>query len=295
MTVSVIIPCFNQSAFLERALQSVQQQTLTDWEAIVVDDGSTDDSIVVAKKLAENDPRIHILCKQNGGSGSARNMGLEQAQGEYIQFLDGDDTIAPDKLEKQVAAMRQQNADVSYTDFAVFDNNGSYPVCHRSISYRRALIRWGVGSSVPIHAFLYKRSAVAELRFDETIRQREDWFWALQVLQHTTRCIHVPMCGAYYYQNEKGKTGSVARIQQGNFLFLEQMFPKIHGLSRIGWLYRLSEEYWMYLLRRIKTRDASLRSTLPPCSMRTVGAILLMPVSLLSVIDYTFKTYIRQA
>jgi len=294
MTVSIIIPCFNQSAYLGRALQSVQQQTLQDWEAIVVDDGSTDESPAIAKTFAASDTRIRLLTKENGGSGSARNMGLDNARGEYIQFLDADDTIAPDKLERQTQAMRQQNVEISYTDFSVFDDKQSYPVCHRTINYRKALTRWGIGASIPIHAFLYKRSLVESIRFDHTIRQREDWYWALQVLRQADRCIHVPVCGAFYYQNEKGKTGSVIKMQRGNFIFIEQMFAHMHGWARVGWLYRLAEEYWMYILRRIKTHDAALRSTLPAFTLHTCPAILLMPVALLSVFHYTYQTYIRQ-
>ncbi len=295
MIISVIIPCYNQAEFLSKAVASLQAQTHEEWEAIIVDDGSTDNSFAIAKSLAMQDKRIRVYKQSNGGSGSARNNGLEHAKGEYIQFLDADDTIAPNKFADQVSAMEQQNADISYTDFSFFNSNGYIDKARSTrINYCKVLTRWGIGYSVPIHAFLYKRSLIGSTRFDADIRLREDWYWALNMLGRAKHFIHVPICGAYYYQNVNGKTGSVVRMQKGNFHFMEQMYPRMHGWEKIGWLYRISEEFWIYLLRRIKTRDSELKGVAPSASIHMFAAILMMPISLISVIDYTYKTYILE-
>ena len=87
MKISIITPCYNASLYIPRTIQSVQNQTITDWEMIIIDDGSTDNSAEIVKNLAKEDPRIRLFQQENGGSASARNKGLTLVQGEFIQFL----------------------------------------------------------------------------------------------------------------------------------------------------------------------------------------------------------------
>ena len=87
MKVSVIIPCYNQALFLPKAIASLQAQTLEDWECIIVDDGSTDHTAEAASNLALQDGRIRLIQKINGGSASARDLGLQHAQCKYVQYL----------------------------------------------------------------------------------------------------------------------------------------------------------------------------------------------------------------
>jgi len=113
--VSVIIPCFNQGRYLPEALESVIRQTWADWECIVVNDGSTDDTREVALRFTRRDPRIRYLEKRNGGLSDARNHGLDAARGDLIQFLDADDALLPRKLEAQIEAMRPAEGPVIAT------------------------------------------------------------------------------------------------------------------------------------------------------------------------------------
>ena len=103
--VTVVIPCFNQGAYLAEALDSVRGQTFSDWECIVVDDGSTDSTAQVGQAYAHRDPRIRYVRQRNGGLSSARNRGLELARAAYVQFLDADDLLHAAKLELQLAAL----------------------------------------------------------------------------------------------------------------------------------------------------------------------------------------------
>lgn len=98
--VSVVIPTYNSIAYLPTTVQSVLQQTFTDWELIIVNDGSTDQTVEWVKTVA--DPRVRLISQANAGVAEARNTGLHHAQGEYIAFLDADDVWEPTKLEKQV-------------------------------------------------------------------------------------------------------------------------------------------------------------------------------------------------
>ena len=98
--ISVIIPVYNLSEYLSKSIDSVLAQTYTNFEIIAVDDGSTDDSAKLLKEYALKDNRVKPVFKENGGVSTARNKGIEESNGEFIYFLDGDDWIEPDTLEK---------------------------------------------------------------------------------------------------------------------------------------------------------------------------------------------------
>lgn len=99
MKVSVIIPVYNVEKYLESCLESIKSQTFTDYELILINDGSTDESVAIMRRYAKTDARIRIISQSNRGVSAARNLGLSVAEGEYVLFVDSDDTILPDALE----------------------------------------------------------------------------------------------------------------------------------------------------------------------------------------------------
>ena len=109
--VSIVMPMYNVEKYVSAAIESVLCQSLCDWELLVVDDGSTDNSNAVAQKYASLDRRIKVLHKENGGLSDARNYGLEHAHGKYIHFFDSDDLIQPDFYEKMLSAIIKGNYD----------------------------------------------------------------------------------------------------------------------------------------------------------------------------------------
>lgn len=120
--ISIITPAYNAENYICKTIESVQEQTYKDWELIIVDDCSTDYTCVLAKEYAANDSRIKVIkAPQNGGVANARNIGLENATGDYIAFVDSDDLWKPDKLEKQLAFMKDNGCVLSYTDFQKFN------------------------------------------------------------------------------------------------------------------------------------------------------------------------------
>lgn len=108
MKVSVIIPCYNAGAYLGDCLDSVLAQDELDFEVIVIDDGSIDNTWDVAKEYAKRDARIRVLHQENRGVSAARNLGLSAAKGEWITFVDGDDLVAPDMLSVMLSAADEQ-------------------------------------------------------------------------------------------------------------------------------------------------------------------------------------------
>lgn len=116
--VSVIIPLYNASSYIEATLDSVCQQTYTNLEILVVDDSSTDDGFKKVK--AYSDSRIILLQQVNSGAAIARNTGLQQAKGDYIQFMDADDLLHPDKIKIQVEALHDKTAKIAVSNYIEF-------------------------------------------------------------------------------------------------------------------------------------------------------------------------------
>lgn len=120
--ISVIIPVYNVSQYLDKCLCSVTNQTLKDIEIIIVNDGSTDDSMSVIRKHAALDSRIKVIDKKNEGVVYARKKGVEAAQGEYIHYLDGDDIMEPESYELLLKKAIEENADMVVFEFRLFYN-----------------------------------------------------------------------------------------------------------------------------------------------------------------------------
>ena len=120
--VSIITPCYNSSNFLEETIQSVLHQNFTDWEWIITDDKSSDNSVEIIKK--HQDSRIILIeAEKNGGAGHARNLSLEKATGRYITFLDADDYWEPNFLSEMISFMQSENAELAYCTYARCDEH----------------------------------------------------------------------------------------------------------------------------------------------------------------------------
>lgn len=230
MKISIITPCYNAAPYIANTIQSVQNQTISDWEMIIVDDGSSDNSVEIIQKIIAQDSRIKLIQKENGGSASARNLALSIAQGEYIQFLDSDDTIDYKKLERQITLMEKEDLDVSYSDWCFVLPDGTMEKVHGlNFNLVRILLLWGtLFGALPIHAFVYRRDFLTkhQLSFSSVIKEREDWNFHIQVLSNHPRCKRLKgYCAAYYLRCPTGKTSSFKKIQQGTLRFL---LYKIH-------------------------------------------------------------------
>lgn len=147
--VSVIIPCYNAEKNLSQCIDSIRAQTLEQIEIICVDDGSSDSTLDILQNYQKRDSRIQVIQQKNAGAGAARNVGMEQASGEYLSFLDADDFFEPDMLEKAVAA-----AETWQTDYIVFRSNRYY-----SAEDRYEEIPWSLRNSdlPPYMPFSYRQ------------------------------------------------------------------------------------------------------------------------------------------
>lgn len=189
--VSVIIPCYNHGRYLSEALQSLINQQYRRWEAIVINDGSTDNTQAIAEEWSKRDKRIHCFAKENGGLSSARNYGLSKAIGDYIQFLDADDIITPAKLEKSIRVLSLQNdkQSIIISNFQVLDEaSGKMEPAYCNLnniefSFNSILTGWDESFTIPIHCAIFPALFFQKIKFDETLWAKEDWVMWLSVFK----------------------------------------------------------------------------------------------------------------
>lgn len=194
--VSVVIPTYNFGHLLPYALDSLLAQTYTNWECIVVDDGSKDNTEAVMAGYMEKDSRFEYIKQQNSGPGQARNKGIEKAKGDFLQFLDADDLLSPEKLAFQVNALQiYPEADIVYSPALHFNSSKSNPALMGSLQddrFKRPEIS-GAGKEV-VKTFLQvtffpscsiiKRDLVNALHgLDAELIQSEDWDLYLRAAQ----------------------------------------------------------------------------------------------------------------
>jgi glycosyltransferase involved in cell wall biosynthesis len=184
--VSVIIPCFNHGRYLSESVNSVLDQTIQDFEIIIINDGSEDNTEEIALNYCSKDARIKYHKKENGGLASARNAGLKLSSGDYIQFLDADDVIDKRKFEIQLPDLENaSNNALCYSDYlASTDSDLLKPIGwylnpkFKSDNYLDELItEWETNLSIPCHCFLFKSHIFKDnnIFFDETLPNHEDW------------------------------------------------------------------------------------------------------------------------
>ena len=187
--VSVIVPAFNYAQYLGEALGSMLAQTFADWECVIVDDGSTDDTPAVARGFVARDPRFRYVRQDNAGLAAARNRGLAESTGEYVQFLDADDRLSPRKLEKH-AAFLDAHPDVEFVyslatffrteepDRVLYSLHGhlSRPLMQRVSGNAAALEKLEQFNIMVAVAPLVRRRAFERAgTFSESARACEDW------------------------------------------------------------------------------------------------------------------------
>lgn len=180
--VSIITPCYNSAEFIAETIGAIQAQTFTDWELIITDDCSKDNTVEIIKKYIEKDVRIKLFqLEKNSGGGVARNNSIKMAQGRYIAFCDSDDRWYPTKLEKQIAFMKDNDCALSFTSYMTCNEVGNINgiiVAPKEVSYRSNLRDCKIGCLTAI----YDTAKVGKV-FLPIIRKRQDWGLWIKVLQ----------------------------------------------------------------------------------------------------------------
>ena len=209
--VSVIIPSYNKAQFIKDTLQSVLVQTYPNWECIIIDDGSTDDSMQIINDFVEKDSRFSFLPKDGKlkkGPSSSRNLGIQNAKGEYVVFLDADDLLSPECLENRIRLF-EENKENDFLVFQMqrFKNQPDYSVKKKEISIPEELT---LESFILLHGVwaitgpIYKTTVLKAVNgFQESLSNYEDFELAVKVILKAKAYAIFEKVDCYYRNDEE--------------------------------------------------------------------------------------------
>lgn len=232
--VSIIVPVYNAGSYIEETIQMVEKQTFPNWELILVDDSSSDNSrqlieAYLQKRAARNNSaqqqRIHLIIKeQNEGAAMARNTGMEAAEGRYIAFLDADDIWMSDKLQKEMDFLREKQAAFVFSAYEFGDENakGTGRIVHvpKTLTYRKALSRTVIFTTTVV---LDREKIPAELLFMPVVKSEDTAFW-WKLLKNNVTAYGLDEVLAIYRRPAKSLSSN-----------------KLEAIKRIWYLYRVQE------------------------------------------------------
>ena len=199
--ISIIIPVYNASAFLPKCMESIFIQSVKDIEILLVNDGSKDNSMKICKRYADEDSRVRVFDKPNGGVSSARNLGIEQAKGDYLMFVDSDDWLASNALENCMPYIPEYDI-VRFSASAIYPNKERKYKLGRSEN-RKKLMRDIVSRRTIVACWgaLFRKNLFTtnNIRFDETLNIGEDWLVTALLTQHCSSIKMLPDLYGYNY------------------------------------------------------------------------------------------------
>ena len=212
--VSVIVAAYNIQDYIVKCLESIANQTYNNLEVIVVDDGSSDNTGKLADEFAEKDNRFIVIHKENGGVSSARNKGIDVASGDFIGFVDGDDTIENDMYEMLVNNAIKYDADISHCGYKLIENGKEilmYGTGKIIIQNRKkgildlmdgTLIEPGIWNKI------FRKEIVGGARLDENLKINEDLYFNILLFDKSTKCVFEDKAKYNYIKRENSATTS---------------------------------------------------------------------------------------
>ena len=201
--VSIVMPSYNNGAYIADSIESVFAQTYKNWELLIVDDCSTDDSLKIIQSYS--DPRIILFRNEkNSGAALSRNYALRQAKGKWVAFLDSDDTWMPDKLEKQIRFMVENNYSFTFTDYRICLNGQLMPYINIGPDHvnKRKLYNYCYLSTLTV---MYDREKVGLIQIAD-IKKNNDYAMWLKVIEKSD-AYRLPECLSFYTKHEDSITG----------------------------------------------------------------------------------------
>lgn len=219
--VSVITPVYNAEKYLETMINSVMSQTYENWELILVDDCSTDQSVAIIRHFVNADSRIHLLQNEvNQGAGNTRNRAIEHAKGRYIAFLDSDDIWASTKLDVQISVMMRGNIAFSHTSYGYIDETGrkikdTFHVSAHPVGYYDLLKRTEISCLTAV----YDASLIGKF-YMSAHRRKQDYALWLSILKTGIKSEPIDVELAYYRQHAGSATSNKVKLIKGHISFL---------------------------------------------------------------------------
>lgn len=248
--ISIVVPVYNVENYIVETIESVIAQTYSNWELWLIDDGSTDASSDKIKPFTIQHENIHYLRKENGGQASARNLGIKNAKGEYVAFLDSDDFWAPEKLAQQIEELKEFQPDFLYgMGYYYFENENGKTEPYSWIS--------GLNTGKDFFQILYHSSAVntnsvlvrkelfekvGYFNENELLRGTEDWDLWMRIAKNVQTVYGSPSRNVYYRLHDGGIHFQNARMFRGKTVIYAQ-YDNDTSISRQR---RLKQYRWAY-------------------------------------------------
>lgn len=231
--VSVVMPAYNAENYIAQAIASVQAQSVTQWQLLVIDDCSQDGTCAIVEALSGQDSRIRLFRnEENMGTARSRNRGLELSQGQYVAFLDSDDIWHSQKLERQIAAAQAGGADVVFTSYAIIGNDGQ-PRCNdfvvpRQTDFRQMLRKNVVGCST----VLISAAAAEKYRFQEDVFHEDYALW-LTMIRDGAVFVGVPEVLVSYRYHSTSRAANKGNSAKSRWVIYRKLLGLSVGVS--GW------------------------------------------------------------
>lgn len=249
MKLSIIVPIYKVEKYLDKCVESILEQTFTDFELILVDDGSPDSCGEMSEKWAQKDARIKVIHKKNGGLSDARNAGIDIAEGDYIGFVDSDDFIKPDMFEVLVKNLEGNNADISICGYVdVYANGMKNGSDDRSVyvwNQKEAIEHILMGKLLSVHAWtkLYKRRLFENVRYPVG-KVSEDAYVIMDIMDQVNTAVFTPYSAYYYVHREDSiNTGKYRKIDntrieahERNYRYIKEKYPELSELANDRYL-----------------------------------------------------------
>lgn len=267
--VSIIVPSYNSEQYISDTLTSVQNQTYQKWECIVIDDGSNDLSKEIISSFLKDDLRIKYHYQQNSGLSAARNKGMSLAKGEFIQFLDSDDVIYKNKIEKMVFEyqhLEDENA-ILYCDYEFTANDDPYKVNKSIKKYNGHLSKkcihikslykgWDLTFIIPLHAFLFPAKEIISKKFDSSLKSKEDFDFHLSLLASSDACYKsIEYLGCGYRTSNNSMSTDVTRMTLYALIVLYKWKP-----DSLTFLMKGSIHLLQFYIQKIKGKKGSINT-----------------------------------
>jgi teichuronic acid biosynthesis glycosyltransferase TuaG len=215
--VSIITPTYNSAKFIAETIQSVQNQTYQNWEMIIVDDYSTDETEKLVLDLAEKDSRIRFYkLNQNLGTGVARNHALEHSKGKYIAFLDSDDLWMPEKLKKQVCFLEENKLLFTFSFFECIDELGNPLKKRIEAPQKLSLLRLFFCNYIGNLTAIYDSQQLEKIPISN-IRKRQDWILWITILKKIKVAYPLRESLAYYRIRNNSISSKKIQLIKENF------------------------------------------------------------------------------
>ncbi len=250
--VSIITPTYNCGAFIADTILSVKAQTYPNWEMIIVDDCSTDSTKLIVNEFAKKDSRIKYICLDiNSGAAVARNVALKNATGKWIAFLDSDDLWTPDKLQKQICFMIENNYSFSYHDYSEINEIGETKPCR--ISGPKHITKFGMFCYCwpGCLTVMYNRQEIGLIQINP-IKKNNDYAMWLEIIRKTDCFLMKDNCAFY-----RKRGGSISNHSYTSLIKWHVRLFKSIGLNRFGlpYLLTLNNLFWGFLKKLIYVRS----------------------------------------